>query len=234
MKRKIIAILSVATLFISTLNGCGNSDAMNEQVAKMQEEIDKQASEMQEEINKQASEMLDELNKQEESTLDENTIDETEDETDTAQEQNDIKLSESENTEENESTENNVNSNIENKQSPKANIENIIRDHIVDLYSNTDIDSITINDNLGTEIDGDFIALVYLTWNVNNSAETSKEVLELYSDDLAATIADSCPDVQELAIFWTVPYLNNANAKCSYERKEEKMYVMDNVWTGFN
>lgn len=66
MKRKIFAIISVAALFISTLNGCGNSDAMNEQVAKMQEEIDKQASEMQEEIDKQASEMLDELNKKEE------------------------------------------------------------------------------------------------------------------------------------------------------------------------
>lgn len=232
MKRKVVTTILTVIMFIFTLNGCSSSDAMNQQISEMQEEIDKQASEMQKEIDKQASEMLNELNKKDEQTLDENIADEAE--TTTSQEQDDSELSESENTEDNKTTESNTNSDVTNEESPKTDIENAIRTHITDQYSDTDIDSITINDDLGTEIDGDFIALVYLTWNVKNSVKTSKEVLELYSGDLAATIAESCPDVQELAIFWTVPYLDNANAKCSYERKEGKMFTMDNVWTGFD
>ena len=50
----------------------------------------------------------------------------------------------------------------------------------------TQIDRITINDDLGTETDGDYIALVYLTWNQKNTGKTSKKMLEMYSSDLAA------------------------------------------------
>lgn len=52
----------------------------------------------------------------------------------------------------------------------------------------TQIDRITINDDLGTEADGDYIALVYLTWNQKNTEKTSKKMLEMYSSDLAATL----------------------------------------------
>lgn len=87
---------------------------------------------------------------------------------------------------------------------------------------------------MGTEIEGDFVVLVHLIWNVKNSAKMSKTVLALYSEDLAAIVAESCPDVQELAVFWKVPYLNDATAKCSYERKNGGMYAMDDMWIGFN
>ena len=110
----------------------------------------------------------------------------------------------------------------------------VIRKRIEDKYASTDITKITLNEDLGTDTEGDLIALVYLTWNVSNSGKTSKEMLSMYSSDLAATVASDCPNIQEIAIFWEVPYLND-NAKCSYERKDDGMYEMDMVWgSAFN
>lgn len=91
------------------------------------------------------------------------------------------------------------------------------------------MDSITINDDYGTDAEDDYIALVNLKWTVKNNGQMSKKVLKMYSEDLAATVAIECPNIQEIAIFWTVPYLN-ANAKCSYERKGNGMYEMDMYW----
>lgn len=42
----------------------------------------------------------------------------------------------------------------------------------------TQIDRTTINDDLGTEADGNYIALVYLTWNQKNTGKTSKKMLD--------------------------------------------------------
>ena len=119
----------------------------------------------------------------------------------------------------------------EESSTPQAQIEKTIRQRIGDEYTYTDIDSITINENLGTEdVEGDYIALVNVTWTQMNKGPTSKKMLSMYSEDLAAYIGEECPNVQEIAIFWTVPYLDNANAKCAYERKGEGMYEMDMMW----
>lgn len=104
-----------------------------------------------------------------------------------------------------------------------------IRKRIKEKYSDTDITSIILNPDLGTDTEDDLIALVNLTWNVQNSGKTSKEMLLMYSNDLAATVANECPNIQEIAIFWDVPYLKD-NAKCAYERKDNGMYEMDFVW----
>ena len=111
----------------------------------------------------------------------------------------------------------------------KEQIEKILSERIEDY--NTVIDGITINDDLGTEKENDYIALVHLTWNTRNSGKLSKEVLKMYSDDLAATLAKENNSVQEIAIFWTVPYLNDT-AKCSYERVPNGFRVMDEMWGG--
>lgn len=42
-------------------------------------------------------------------------------------------------------------------------IEKILTDRITEQYTMIQIDRITINDDLGTETDGDYIPLVYLT-----------------------------------------------------------------------
>lgn len=57
-------------------------------------------------------------------------------------------------------------------------IEKILTDRITEQYTMTQIDRITINDDLGTEADGDYIALVYLTWDRKNTGKTSKKMLD--------------------------------------------------------
>lgn len=108
-------------------------------------------------------------------------------------------------------------------------IEQYIRNRVYDNYKQTDIDSITINDDLGTDIDGDYVALVNLTWNVKNSQELSEKMLRMYSDDLAASLATDYPDVQELCVFWKVPYLTKYNSKWAYEKRDNGMYLVDNI-----
>ena len=97
----------------------------------------------------------------------------------------------------------------------KEQIEKILRGRIEEEYYNTVIDGITI----------------HLTWNTRNSGKLSKEVLKMYSDDLAAALAKENNSVREIAIFWTVPYLND-KAKCSYERVSNGFRVMDEMWGG--
>lgn len=112
---------------------------------------------------------------------------------------------------------------------PQAQIEKAIRDRIKSKFNNTDIREIRINENAATEAEDDYIVLVDLTWTQKNSGKTSKQMLSMYSEDLAATVGNECPNVQEIAIFWEVPYLSD-NAKCAYERKGNGMYEMDMVW----
>lgn len=93
----------------------------------------------------------------------------------------------------------------------------------------TQIDRITINDDLGTDADGDYIALVYLTWDQTNTGTKSKKMLKMCSSDLAATLAKQNSSVNEIAIFWTVPYLNDT-AKCSCKRNIGGFVEMDMAW----
>ena len=113
--------------------------------------------------------------------------------------------------------------------SVEKDIQNYAANIIMGNYIETVIDSISINENLGTEEDGDYIILARLTWNAKNSGTLSKEMLEMYSSDFAARIGKDQLAINEVAIFWTVPYLNDANAKWAYERKDEGMYLSDNM-----
>lgn len=113
------------------------------------------------------------------------------------------------------------------KTDAKSGIESFINSHIKKTYSDTDIDKITINDDLGTG--SGYIALVYLTWNVKNSADTSKKMLKMYSDDLAATVAGKYADVHEISVFWKVPYLTDQTSKWQYSCKEGNAFLTDNV-----
>lgn len=106
-------------------------------------------------------------------------------------------------------------------------ISSAIKSHVSSNFDKTSVDSVTVNDDLGKG--SGYIALVNLTWNVKNSAETSKKVLEMYSDDLAATIAAKYSSVNEIAVFWKVPYLTNNTSKWSYSCTEGKAYSMDIV-----
>lgn len=112
------------------------------------------------------------------------------------------------------------------KNSPDA-IKGTIKSHINSSFANTSIDSITINDDLGKG--AGYIATINLTWAAQNSAGTSKDVLKLYSDDLAATIAQEYDTVHEIAIFWSVPYLTTKTSKWAYACHDGGAYLSDNV-----
>lgn len=105
-----------------------------------------------------------------------------------------------------------------------------IKSYINANYTNTILDDLTVNDDLGTDADGDYVVLVNLTWNQKNTGKTSQEMLDMYSSDMAARIYQDMPEVQELCIFWTVPYLNDGTAKISFERKDNGMAYMDKVF----
>lgn len=96
-------------------------------------------------------------------------------------------------------------------------------------YSNVKLKDITINDNLGIDEPGYYIALVYLNFNVKNRVKTGNDVMALYSDDLVATLANKgIKDVSEVAVFWRDEY-NNRDLKYAYEFKGEGFYLTDKV-----
>lgn len=111
----------------------------------------------------------------------------------------------------------------------KQDIEEAARQIVTDNYTQTDVESMTVNENHGTDEDGDYILLAYLTWNVKNSAKMTKEMLAMYSEDFAARVGKDLENVQEFAVFWTVPYYSETETagKYSYERRGEGMYQTD-------
>lgn len=105
-----------------------------------------------------------------------------------------------------------------------------LREIVEDNYPSTDVDTITLNKNLGTEDDdSDYVALVYLTWNVKNKPDMTKKMLAMYSEDFAARIGEDIPAITDFAIFWTVPYYSEEDtaAKYSYERQGTGMSQTD-------
>ena len=109
-------------------------------------------------------------------------------------------------------------------------VKNQILAYIDENYTLTDLDDITVNEDMGTDEDGDYVVLVNLTWNQKNKGSTSQEMLDLYSSDIAARTYKDLPEVQELCIFWTVPYLNDGKAKISFERTDGGMVYTDKVF----
>lgn len=116
--------------------------------------------------------------------------------------------------------------------SEKAELQLAIANLVLDNYKSTDIDSISLNVDYGTEVEGDYVAIVNLVWNVKNSADTTKKMLKMYSDDLAARLYKEQPAIQEVAVFWEIPY-QKGTAKFSYERADGGMAIGDATTSGF-
>ena len=108
----------------------------------------------------------------------------------------------------------------------KQDIEEATRALFAEWYKNTTVDSVTVNEHLGTEKEGDFVLLVYATWDVKNSVKMTNKVLAMYSEDFAARVGQDLENVQELSVFWTVPYYSedDTSVKYSYERAGAGMY----------
>lgn len=113
----------------------------------------------------------------------------------------------------------------------KQDIETAARAIVADNYPQTDVSRVTVNEDYGTEVEGDFVLLMYLTWNVKNSAKMTNKMLVMYSEDFAARVGSDLENVQEVALFWTAPYHSETDTavKCSYERRGSGMYQTDKI-----
>lgn len=106
----------------------------------------------------------------------------------------------------------------------KDKIENFVKKIIQDDFNDTKVSQLMINENLGLD-DGSYIVLPHLKWDVQNSKKTTRDMLEMYSDHLAAKLADY--NVSEVTVFWEVPYHleGNNSAKFNYQRQGEGMAI---------
>lgn len=75
-----------------------------------------------------------------------------------------------------------------------------------------------------------YIMLVYCSFDMKNPADTSKDTISMMAEDMAARVGTDLADVNELCIFWDVPYLNS-NAKTQFERRGNGMAIGDQIFS---
>ncbi len=110
----------------------------------------------------------------------------------------------------------------------KRNIEEAGFRRIKENYEDTEIDRVVINDDVGTDNDGDYIVLTYVKWNRQNKEETTKDMLRMYCDDFAASLGNEFSKINEVVMFWDVSYHSDkGTSKCAYERREGGMALSD-------
>lgn len=102
-------------------------------------------------------------------------------------------------------------------------VNSIIRKELGGQITKTTLTSLTVNENLGTDIENDVIVLANLSWSAKNEEERTKKRLEIYSDHLAATIAPELKDGSEIALFWEATY-TGLDIKYSYYVKDGNAY----------
>lgn len=85
---------------------------------------------------------------------------------------------------------------------------NIIEDLVDKHLKNVSIEDIEVNQNLGHDKKDQYITLVHLSFDLKNSPATTKKIIELYSEDLAARLAEEDTSVSELSVFWKAPYID--------------------------
>lgn len=106
----------------------------------------------------------------------------------------------------------------------KGEIELIIKEQIAD-FSKVDIEDITINENMGRDEEGYYIALVKLKFEPKNKIKTANEMMRMYSNRLADALAGE-NDVDRLVVFWKDVY-NDRQLKYGYDIENEKIDLTD-------
>lgn len=113
------------------------------------------------------------------------------------------------------------------KQTREDKITTLVQKYI-DNYILTEIDYISVNEDLGTKKKGDYVVLVHLIWRgVTN--RRSKENMITFSNDIAARMYNDFPKAQELAVFWDSKD-NGGNGKMAFVRKRNGMYLDNEYW----
>ncbi|WP_342500286.1 hypothetical protein MHH54_12200 [Bacillus sp. FSL K6-4563] len=108
-------------------------------------------------------------------------------------------------------------------ESLKSDAEYEIESIVEDNYTTA---SIEINEDMGSSEPNKLIALVHLSFDAKNSAQTSYNMTEMFSEDLAAKIGSDNDSISQLSVFWKVPYKSDKSAaKFSYERSGDNMII---------
>ncbi len=115
-------------------------------------------------------------------------------------------------------------------------IESTIRNRAAEKYEDAKITELLIFDETDNGKD-DYTVMVYLNWDKKNKSATAKEMLETYSSDLAATLANERPNVDAVNIYWRIPYLQENGKKVGngenywiYTKKSNGMTLKDKNW----
>lgn len=105
-------------------------------------------------------------------------------------------------------------------------IDDITQSRINENYDGVSIEKIDVNEDAGTG-EG-YIVLAHLSFDRQNTAGTSKDMISRYAKDLGATLADQT-DVNEVTVFFEVPYLkeNDNIYKLSMERQGSEMEIVE-------
>ena len=68
---------------------------------------------------------------------------------------------------------------------------------------------------IDVDSEDDVVVLAYLSWSTKNSERTTRNMLETYSDHLAATLSSKLAEGSEIAVSWDAEY-TGLNIKHSY------------------
>src|SRR5690625_1100788 len=100
---------------------------------------------------------------------------------------------------------------------------------VIKELDDVNIQEIKVNEHF----EGGYIALVYLAFDRKNTAKTTKQMIELYNNQIGTGMAGT-DDLVELTTFWEVPYLyeNDNIAKANMSHHEGEMYMEDEWFNG--
>lgn len=106
----------------------------------------------------------------------------------------------------------------------KERVNSIIEQELGDPVSSTTLESLNVNENLGTDSNKDVVVLANLSWSRKNYEGTTRQMLKMYSDNLAATLAPELADGSEIALFWHADY-TGLDIKHSYYIENGTAYM---------
>lgn len=108
-------------------------------------------------------------------------------------------------------------------------IEKAIKEIAEEDFRKTEITEVRVNKDLSVEEER-YIVLVDLRWDVQNKPKTTNEMLQQYSDHLAAKMTDF-DLIYEFVQFWQVPYLKEDEVilKKTYENTNDGMFKKHEV-----
>lgn len=92
------------------------------------------------------------------------------------------------------------------------------------------VEKIEVNQNMGSDEDDSYIVLAYITYEVKNTAKTTKEMIEMFINDIGVK-SEKVNGADEIVLFWEVPYLKESEniAKANIARRDGNMYL-DETW----